>query len=156
MDVLQFTRSGAPAMFDNTTAYSNSDTREFMAVSQLTMVNQREPFNFNYSVEGRYAVGEADLTTPKSQRTMVSLVLRTPTVYEQSPVISAAVWAHGPGYGNIGSTSMKLVISREDTASTQTVSCGSTSLYGGMRCTGELDAGWFDGSTSAQIGRAHV
>ena len=119
---------------------------EFHVSSEVLSFNQRATFAYEFSVEELYSTGESSLTTPRGYRSNISIVLRTPTIYESSPFISARVWLGGSNFGRFASSAISLVLSREDTSTTQTISCGSTTNYAGKTCSGELDSHWFDGS----------
>eukprot|EP00750_Incisomonas_marina_P022797 INCI4994.1.p1 GENE.INCI4994.1~~INCI4994.1.p1 ORF type:complete len:2546 (-),score=475.07 INCI4994.1:90-7562(-) len=140
--------SGSNVFASQLSSYDDMQAKYATAVA-LSSINQRSAFSYEFSVEGDYAVGESNLKTPSGKRGVVSMVLRTPVVHEESPYVKAWVWTHGSSFGSFTSSSVTLTISRNGVTS-QTINCGNfgSSAIGGKDCAAQLASRFFDGSSA--------
>jgi hypothetical protein len=123
-----------------------SEGISFSTLANVTSINQRQDFDYEFTIEGLYGVGEQSLSTPTGKRTQVSMIVRTPIIYQRSAFLVARVWMHGEVYGPFSSSTITLVLS--DGFSQSTANCGSVSSYAGRKCAISISDEWFGNDTS--------
>jgi hypothetical protein len=105
---------------------------------EVAVLNQRSKFSYTVTVDGfeKLTASRTKLSTKATSHSRVSMILRTQNIYLDSDAVVAFVWTSGPGFGNLQSKPIELVVTIDKVKTV--IKCGLVTSLRGLECGGSL------------------